>query len=158
MVLLLSFAYALCLIPGVWLFPIFGLIYPIMIMENTGFGFAFSRSFQLIKDNWWITAGSLFVIWLIAYIMSMVFTIPASAANLASAFITPGKMQNLSLGSIIFSAIMQQLAQLMFIIPTIGICLLYYNLVETKEGNNLMDRISKFGEHNPQTGLPNEEY
>jgi hypothetical protein len=42
-------AFMLCFIPGIYLFPIVGLIFPIMVMENTSFGYAFSRSFQLIK-------------------------------------------------------------------------------------------------------------
>lgn len=156
--LLIGAGFALCLIPGIYLFPILGLIFPIMVMENTRFGYAFNRSFQLIKENWWVTAGAVLVIWIIVYIMIIVITIPASAVNMASIWLRPQKIPQLSTGTILFSVILQTFAQVLLIIPTIGISLCYFNLAEHKEGTSLLDRINKFGTPGEQTNLPTEEY
>ncbi|AMR30611.1 hypothetical protein A0256_03820 [Mucilaginibacter sp. PAMC 26640] len=156
---LLGIGFILCLAPGIWLFPIFGLIFPIMIIENGSFSFAFSRAFSLISNNWWVTAGSVFVLWLIAYIMMAVVSIPAQAVNVLQAILKPGQaMPQLSLVTIILSAVLQQFLQILLMIPTIGFCLCYFNLAETKEGTSLLDRINKFGEHNTQPDQPTEEY
>lgn len=156
--LLIGAGFALCLIPGIYLFPILGLIFPIMVMENTRFGYAFNRSFQLIKENWWVTAGAVLVIWIIVYIMIIVITIPASAVNMASIWLRPQKIPQLSTETILFSVILQTFAQVLLIIPTIGISLCYFNLAEHKEGTSLLDRINKFGTPGEQTNLPTEEY
>ncbi|MES2064156.1 MAG: glycerophosphoryl diester phosphodiesterase membrane domain-containing protein [Bacteroidota bacterium] len=156
--ILIGAGFVLCLIPGIYLFPILGLVLPIMVMENTAFGYAFNRSFQLIKQNWWATAGAVLVIWIIVYVMMIVITIPASAVNVASILLRPQKLPQLSMGSILLGVILQAFAQILFIIPTIGIALCYFNLAEHKEGTSLLDRINKFGTPGEQTNLPTEEY
>jgi hypothetical protein len=157
--LLIGAGFALCLIPGIYLFPILGLVFPIMIMENAAFGYAFNRSFQLIKQNWWATAGAVLVIWIIAYVMMIVITIPASAVNVASLLLgSQKKIPQLSMASILLGVILQACAQILLIIPTIGIALCYFNLAEHKEGTSLLDRINKFGNPGEQTNLPTEEY
>lgn len=157
--LLVGAGFALCLIPGIYLFPILGLIFPIMVMENGSFGYAFNRSFQLIKENWWATAGAVLVIWIITYVMMAIITIPASAVNLASVWLRPQKIPQLSMGRILLAVILQAFTQILLIIPTVGISLCYFNLAEHKDGTSLLDRINKFGS-NPgeQTNLPTEEY
>ena len=156
--LLIGAGFALCLIPGIYLFPILGLIFPIMVMENATFGYAFNRSFQLIKQNWWATAGAVLVIWIITYVMMAVITIPASAVNMASIWLRPQKIPQLSMGGILLAVILQAFTQILLIIPTIGISLCYFNLAEHKEGSSLLDRINKFGAPGEQTNLPTEEY
>lgn len=157
---LFVFGFALCLIPGIWLFPIMGLIVPIMIIENSGFGYAFNRAFSLINNNWWVTAGAVFVLWLVAYIMMAIVSVPTQAVNIFREIIKPGQqaIPQLSLLTIILSAVLQQFLQILLMIPTIGFCLCYFNLSETKEGTSLLNRINKFGESNHQTNLPTEEY
>lgn len=157
--ILLGAGFVLCLIPGLYLLPILSLIGPIIVMENSGFGNAFNRSFQLIKENWWVTFGTILVIGIIVNVLSTIVTLPASAVNLTTMWLRPQKMPNLSVSSIIFSVILQYIAQVLLVIPTIAISLCYFNLAEHKEGTSLLDRINKFGT-NPgeQTNLPTEEY
>jgi hypothetical protein len=152
--------FMLCILPGIWLFPIMGLIFPIMIIENTSFGYAFSRSFNLIKDNWWVTAGTILVVWIIAYVMIFVIMIPASAINITETLLRPKVMHAISTWQIIVSVIVQQLAQIILIIPTVALTICYFNLAESKDGTSLLDRINKFGGENPQinNNLPSEEY
>ena len=156
--LLLSVGYMVCLLPGIWLFPILGLIFPIMIIENASFGYAFSRAFKLISNNWWITAGAVFIVWLIAYCMMFFISLPLSLVNVSSMLLRPQTMPHVSLAQIIISTVLQQLMQVLLVIPTIGICLCYFNLTESKDGTSLLNRIDKFGGQNTQPDLPSEEY
>lgn len=156
--ILLGLGFVLCLIPGIWLFPIVSIIFPIMIMENASLSFAFNRAFTLINNNWWITAGCIFVIWIVTYFMMMFVTLPAQAINLTTILLGTSKNMNLSMGGILLSVVLGQLAQVLMVIPLIGIALCYFNLSETKDGTSLLDKINQFGQHKPQTDLPAEEY
>jgi len=156
--LLNAVGFMLCLIPGLYLYPILGLIFPIMIMENESFGNAFNRSFQLIKNNWWVTAATILVTWIIVYFIIVFFTIPVSAFTITSTLMHPTKMPGFSLWSIIANVVIQQVCQLFLIIPIVTVGLCYFNLAESKEGTSLLDRINKFGTSSPQTDLPTEEY
>jgi hypothetical protein len=90
--------------------------------------------------------------------MMAAITIPASAVNVASVWLRPQRIPQLSTGKILFSVILGAIAQVLLIIPTIGISLCYFNLAEHKEGTSLLDRINKFGTPGQQTDLPTEEY
>lgn len=156
--LLLLIASLFCIIPGLYLAPIFALIFPIMIIENTSFGYAFSRSFVLIKENWWTTFGSLVVIWIIMYVCMMIVTIPAALINVVGLVLHPKNGRLVSLPAAIITSALQHLCQVFAIIPTITLALCYFNLTESKDGTSLMDKINKLGKTNPDTDLPAEEY
>jgi hypothetical protein len=152
--LLLGVGFVLCLVPGFYLAPIFALIFPIMVMENASFSYAFNRSFFLIKDNWWVTFGSLVVIWIIFYVAMMIVTMPASILNGVSLALH----WTISKPFAIVTVVLQQLCQLFMIIPVTALSLCYFNLTESKDGTGLMDKINKLGTNAPDTDLPAEEY
>ncbi|HXU28788.1 MAG TPA: hypothetical protein VN698_16280, partial [Bacteroidia bacterium] len=66
----------LCIIPGIYIANVFYLVIPIIVIENTSFGFAFNKSFRLIKDNWWFVFGVVFVTNLIVGVASSFASIP----------------------------------------------------------------------------------
>jgi len=157
--ILIVFALLFCIIPGLYLAPIFALIFPIMVMENTSFGYAFNRSFYLIKENWWVTFGSLIVIWIIFYVAIMVVSIPTSIINMVSLIAVPQKGgRALSVPAAIIGAVLQQLCQVFAVLPVTALALCYFNLTESKDGTSLMDKINKLGTNTPNTDLPAEEY
>ncbi|MFD0794555.1 hypothetical protein ACFQZX_13090 [Mucilaginibacter litoreus] len=158
--ILFGLGLVLCLIPGIYLFPIMGLICPVMIFENGSFEYSFSRAFQLIKDNWWVTAATVLVSWIIYYFMAMIVTIPISIVGIGSSLLSPVKSFTvMPLWASVVSVFIQQITMLFSIIPVITIALCYFNLSESKEGTSLLDRINKLGNNNtPQTDLPTEEY
>jgi hypothetical protein len=160
LIVLLSIAFVLCLIPGIYLFPIFGLIYPIMVFENGSFGYAFNRSFQLIKSNWWLTAGALFVSVIIAYVIVIAISLPASVIGLSTTFLRPTTaLHNMGIATVIITVLIQLVGLLAYIIPTVTLCICYLNLIETKDGTSLLDRINNLGNNNDnQQNLPAEEY
>ncbi|MEN0055248.1 MAG: hypothetical protein AAGC65_16355 [Mucilaginibacter sp.] len=152
--LLIGVALLFCVIPGLYLAPIFALVLPIMVMENASFNYSFNRSFLLIKENWWVTFGSLVVIWIIFYACMMVITIPATIINSMSLILH----WSFSKPAAVITAILQHLCQIFTILPITTLCLCYFNLSESKDGTSLLDKINKMGTTNPDTNLPAEEY
>lgn len=156
--ILLVIGFVFCIIPGIYLAPIFALIFPIIVFENASFGYAFNRCFTLIKENWWLTFGVLIVTWIIVYVCIMAITLPASIFNVIGIMLHPQKGPVLSVTASVLTVILQHLCMVFLIIPIITICLCYFNLTESKEGTNLLERISKLGEIKPENDLPAEEY
>ena len=85
---LLIFGFLFCFIPGIYLLPITYLIIPIMVIENASFGFAFNKSFRLIKDNWWVVFGVIFIMSLIISISGSIASIPLTIIGVSSKFLS----------------------------------------------------------------------
>ncbi len=155
---LLFAATMICLFPGVYFYPIFGLIFPVIIMENASFGYAYKRSFSIIKDNWWTTFGTLFVMGIITYIGYMIFSFPTIIVTIINALTHGSQKTASSVPVTVITAVIQQLGQIIYVMPLVSLGLCYYNLTEIKEGSGLIDRINQFGTTNPDANLPAEEY
>jgi hypothetical protein len=155
--LLLGIGVVLCILPGIYFAPILALILPIMVIENTSFGYAFSRCFILIKDNWWVTFGTMAVVWIIFSVCRGIIILPTTIINAVSLITHPRKAA-LSVPVAVITSILQQLCQVFLIIPVTTLALCYFNLTESKDGTSLMDKINKLGTTNPDTDLPAEEY
>ncbi len=154
--LILMIGTMLCFIPGIYLMPIMYLVIPIIIIENSSFRYAFNKSFVLIKDNWWLVFGVIFIMSLIISVASSIASIPISILTVGSKFFT-AKSYTLPL-IIIFSAL-KNILLLAYSLPAIAISLCYFNLSEQKDGTGLLDRIERLGKSVPNTqNLPTEEY
>ncbi|WP_113654543.1 hypothetical protein [Pedobacter namyangjuensis] len=150
--------FILCLIPGFYILPAFTLFFPIMIMENGSFGYSFTRSFKLTKDNWWITFATIIVILIITSFASFVINIPAYVIAMISAF--THLEQPITKTYAIVVSLGQYLALFVMTIPIISGALLYYNLAERAESGGLLSRINNLGRQDntvPTENIP-EEY
>lgn len=141
---LVVLAFILCLVPGIYIFPAMSLFFPVMVLENADFQYSFSRSFKLLKEQWWVTAGAIFIIWVITYACMMFASVPAIALTMVGTFIPAAK--EWSTVMIIIGTVIQTLTYVFAVIPVIGVALCYFNLVEVHESTGLMDRINQFGE------------
>ena len=147
-----------CLIPGIYLYPIVGLIYPIIIVENTSYGYAFSKSFKLIKDNWWLVFGSLFIIVLIVGIAGGIATAPVSVGTFIDTILNPQKGIQISKPMAVASVIVTQICHILYVLPVITLALCYFSVSESKEGTGLLSRINQLGNNDADNNLPAEEY
>lgn len=147
-----------CLIPGFYLLPIVTLALPIMVMEEKGIADSFSRSMELLKDNWWKTFGLILISGLIAYFSMGILGLPGVLLNVFALFLEDSP--NLVLAGSIFSSLLTGISQIIYILPAIVSALWYYSLSEEKDGLGLFERIENFGsnERNDQNDLPKEEY
>jgi hypothetical protein len=150
--------FVMCIIPGIYFYPILGLIFPIMIVENTSYGYAFNQSFRLIKENWWTTFGALFITYLIAAICMGMVTVPFQVANFWEILLRRGTHQHLSMVSIVLGTILQQLSHVLYTLPLVAIVICYFSLTEAKDATGLMGRINQLGTNAADADAPAEEY
>lgn len=68
----------LCIVPGVWLYVLFALASPALVLEKKSIGGAFQRSKDLVAGNWWRIFGILLLATFLAYVLSSVISIPFS--------------------------------------------------------------------------------
>jgi hypothetical protein len=156
--ILIMVAAVFCLLPAVYLYPIFALIPPIMVMENASFGYAFNQSFKLIKENWWVTFGTLVVVIIVLYVASLVVIMPAAILRGVSLFSSFRKGTSVSTTATVITTLLSQVAHVFYILPTVAASLCYFNLNESKEGTGLIERINQFGTNTPDANTKPEEY
>ena len=66
-----------CVLPGIYLAIPLCLVYSIKTFDQLNFSETISYTFNLIKDNWWITFFTLFLMAIIVYLIGAIFQIPA---------------------------------------------------------------------------------
>lgn len=157
--ILLIIGFMFCLVPGIYLSPIFALVTPIMIAENTSFGYAFNQSFKLIKDNWWSTFGVFVVIYIILYVINLIVSVPSMILGAGNVFLHLTKnSQALSLPIAIITTLLQSVSYFFHMLMVVAVGVVYFSLTESKEGTGLMERINQFGTDAPTHGPEPEEY
>ncbi|MEO6632643.1 MAG: hypothetical protein ABIN13_12995 [Mucilaginibacter sp.] len=146
----------LCIIPGIYISPIFYLIIPIIVIENSSFGYAFNTAFRLIKENWWPTFGVIFVMGLIVGFANSFAGYPITIISMGGRFLS---LKSFTVPLIVFFSLLRSVLMLSYSLPAIAISLCYFNLTEKKDGLGLLGRIEKFGSNLPDgSNLPTEEY
>lgn len=154
--LLCFVGFLMCILPGVYLMTVMYLVFPIIVMENTSFRYAFNKSFTLIKDNWWTVFGILFVITLIVGVLSSFASVPLSIIVAAKAFLS---LKSFALPLVILFSLMQNILMLAYCLVAIAIAMCYFSLSEQKEGLGILSRMDAFGKNTDNsTDLPAEQY
>ena len=151
------------IIPGIYVGVALSLICPIMIIERKDLGEAFSRCFSLITDKWWSTCGLIFVSSLIAGFMAFVFAIPQSIFTFLLAFhktsdVTAEPASWEQVGLIISSMVYSFGANLLQSIVIIAVIFQFYNLVERKEAQGLLNKLENFGKTEGNESRHDETY
>jgi hypothetical protein len=145
-----------CILPGIYLAIVFSLIIPIIIIENATLSYAFNRSFQLIKNNWWFMLGVVFVSLLVIVAVLMAIIIPVMLIVYVTTFLTNVGSSHVYLYATI---IITHLLQFVYMLPLIVIALAYFSFVEQKDDGTLLQRIMNLGKtDNSLTQEPTEEY
>jgi hypothetical protein len=148
--------FVLCVIPGIYLLPVFSLIVPIIVIENSSFRYAFNKSFRLIKEKWWQVFGVIFITSLIVSVASSFASIPITIVSAGGKFLS---LKSFTIPLIIFFSALRNILMLAYTIPSIAVCLCYFSLAEEKDGMSLLERIENFGKGPDSTAiLPIEEY
>jgi hypothetical protein len=145
----------LILLPIIYFMTVLTLFYPIMIMENGGFAFAFGKCFKLIKGRWWNTFGVLFVNAIIVYAGYLLIIIPF--ALLSGGSIT-FLAYNVSLTVTILYTIATSAMQIINILPITATSVAYFSYVEEKENVGLMERIDNVGLGGDELDPISDEY
>jgi hypothetical protein len=102
----------------------------------------------MISGNWWFTFGVMLLMLIIILMVMLVLMLPPMIIYGGGQFLT-GK--NLDNTAGILQAVLINFCQVLWVIPIIATALIYYSLIEEKEGNSLINRIKMFGKHTPGT-------
>ena len=155
-VVLICIAFVACIIPGIYLTPIFYLIIPIIVIENASFKYAYNKSFRLIKENWWFVFGVIFVMGLIIGMAAGIVSVPMTIIAAGSKFFS---LKSFTVPVLIVFSTLRSLVTIAYALPSIAICMCYFTLSEEKEGLGLLGRIENLGKSDhTDTGLPAEEF
>ncbi|EHR49297.1 Uncharacterized protein family (UPF0259) [Saccharomonospora marina XMU15] len=74
--LLVAVGLVLFIVPGVWLFVLFSLAAPALVLERGSIGDALRRSPVLVRQSWWRVFGVLLLAMLIGFLISFVIQLP----------------------------------------------------------------------------------
>lgn len=144
------------ILPGIFLAVVLSLAYPIYMFEDISVGNAFGRAFTLIKEKWWSTFGLLFVCYLMAYVVQMVFSVPLLVVYFMNIFSLMEELENnpgdpsglLNMFSSGYMTVAMAISMvgsyLTYSIPLLGLGYQYSNLLERSEGKGLMNEIQDF--------------
>lgn len=156
MSIFLVLCFLCCIIPFFWVFPAVSIFYPIMVIENASLSYSFNRCFKLINNEYWITFGTLIVVYIITQACTLVIQLPAMVIGMASSF--THLEQPITKTYAVATSVGQQLSQVFMVIPIIASTMIYFNLVERKESSGLLNRIESLGQTAaPDNSIP-EEY
>lgn len=139
-----------CLIPGIYLYVPLSLSFSIMVFNKKGISEAFSDSFALVKEYWWITFASLFVVGIIVAVAGFVFSLPDTIYTYAKMGILSGEIdaENFSTAdplTILFGIIAMLAKFLLNIISVIASVFIYFDLNEKKNFTGTYERIKNLG-------------
>ena len=161
--LLLILSFVLLILPLFYVGTVLSLIAPIMIIEKRNFGEAFGRCFFLISEKWWSTFGLLVVMFLIAGFMGYIFQLPQliftvvfALHKTTDALAEPAVWEQA--GIIVSSVISTIGSNLLQSIVFVAMIFQFYNLVERKEAQGLMNRLDSFGKTDVNAPRHDETY
>ncbi|MEU7475977.1 hypothetical protein AB0A63_08335 [Lentzea sp. NPDC042327] len=116
----------LCVVPGVWLWVLFGLVTPALVLERCGVGTAFGRSRTLVRGAWWRTFGVLLLAALISAIINWIISIPFTLLGSATTGFSGDPTAALSIGSLVFTTIGAIIASTITLPFTAAVTVLVY--------------------------------
>ncbi len=141
-----------CIIPGIYLYVPLSLSFCIMVYNHLGTSDAYNYSFTLVKDEWWMTFATMFVIGLIVGIAGYVFAVPTAIYQWIKMGIFSGEVDAEGVLDIfkdpvyILLNVISTLAQfLLNLISIIAGTFIYFNLNEKKNFTGTYERIENIG-------------
>lgn len=142
-----------CFIPGIYLYVPLALSFSILVFDNKGATDAYGYSFTLVKDEWWMTFATLFVVGIIVAVASYAFAIPTVIYQYAKMGVLSGEMDAESMMDVFKDPIylllnmIGTLAQFFLnLISVIAGVFIYFNLNEKKNFTGTYERIKNLGE------------
>ena len=141
----------LCFLPGIYIGVVLTLMYSIYAFNNLSIGESFSYSFQLIKSNWWMSFFAMLITYILVYILSLIFQLPAIIYMFVKGFAISqeGSLSDPSSmfdwGYVILTTISSIGQYLFYIIFIVACIFIYFNLNEKKNQTGMYDEINSLG-------------
>ena len=149
--LITVFGFMLCVLPGIYVWVPLSLAPAMMIFARTSVVDSISYVFNLIKDNWWMTFFTLFVITLLVYIIGMIFQFPLMIYFFIKAITVSheGSVANpadlVDWVYVFFNTLSSLFQYLLSVIGVVASAFIYYHLDEKKNATGTYERITNLG-------------
>lgn len=142
----------LFVLPGIYVAIPLSLASAVLVFRNNGAIDSISDCFDLVKNNWWSTFGTLFCIAIIVYLISLVFQLPTIIYTMFRAFVSAteesasGSLRDtMGEGFIIMNVITTVVQYLVYTITPIALSFVYFNLNEKKHYTGTYETIQNLG-------------
>ena len=141
----------LCLLPGIYLWVPMSIAPAIMVFSRQSVLDSIGYTFTLIKDNWWNSFLTIFVMVILIYIIGMVFQLPVIfyyffkglTASEEISLVDPKSLIDwVSIVINVISSLAQYILTTVLIVAT---AFIYYNLDERLNNTGSYNTISKLG-------------
>lgn len=145
------FGLLLCVLPGIYVWVPLSLAPAMLVFARTSIMDSISYSFSLVKDNWWSTFFTLFVLTLLVYIIGLIFQFPMMIYMFIKAFTMSQEGSAANPADLIdwvyvfFNVISSLFQYLLSVIMVVASAFLYYHLDERKNATGSYERISNLG-------------
>ncbi len=149
--IIIFFGFMLCVLPGIYLYVPMSLVFSILVFRNVSVSDSISESFQLIKNEWWITFATLFVLGIIIWVISMVFSIPALVYTFSKTFTAASEGSYANPSAMIdwvfiaLNTISSAAQYALYVITAIATAFIYFNLNERKYATGALEQIDSLG-------------
>ncbi len=149
--IIIFFGFMLCILPGIYLYVPMSLVFSILVFRNVSVSDAISESFQLVKNEWWITFATLFVLGVIIWVISMVFSIPALMYTFSKTFTAASEGTYADPSAMIdwvfiaLNTISSAAQYVLYVITAIATAFIYFNLNERKYATGALEQIDSLG-------------
>lgn len=140
-----------CLIPGIYLAVPLSVSFAILVFLKKDAMESYQYSFTLIKENWWMTFVTLFVVYIIVAIATYAFSLPTIIYTWIKMGVFSGEMdaENFNVFNDpiylllnILSTLIRFLMNIIFLVST---SLIFFNLNEKKNFTGTFERIESLG-------------
>ncbi|NJW52820.1 hypothetical protein [Salinimicrobium oceani] len=149
--LISGFGLMLCVLPGIYLWVPMALTPAILIFGRSSVMDSIGYAFDLIKNNWWSTFFTLFVMTLLVYIISMIFQFPLmiyyfiKTLTMAREGSVANPAELIDWVYVFFNVLSSLFQYLLTAVVIIATAFIYYSLDERKNATGSYDRISNLG-------------
>ncbi|QIE58121.1 hypothetical protein G5B37_00620 [Rasiella rasia] len=145
------FGFVFCVLPGIYFGVVLASTYAIYVFEKRSVTDAISYSFQLIKNEWWITFATLLVTVILYYIIMMIAQIPQYIYFFIKMFTVANTLGGdpsamFDWGYIALNAFAMIVQYLLYIIIVIATGFIYFNLNEKKNFTGTIETIESIGQ------------
>jgi len=141
-VILLLIGLLLCILPGVYLAVVLTPFAPIIMIENETFSGAFNRCFTIIKENFWMSLGIYFVMYLVySFSSGIVSLIVGILTGVISWFTTKDVSATVGIVTSVFNVF----SFVFFIVYYVSVVLHYFNLAERYDGVGILRKLDTIG-------------
>jgi hypothetical protein len=120
-------------VPGIYLAVTLSFVYAVAFLEDRTFAGAVSRCYDFVQGHWWNTFGLLLLAYVIYYIISMLFGLPALIYGAVIGILaTGGGETNISYLLSFAITLISSVSYVAIILPVTATAYQYFNIMERK--------------------------